>query len=191
MIEKILSALHVSSVCECGPGTGQHLVFLASRNKDTNFVGLDYSKFAIETANNALKRQKLNLHLPDVLEPLNSRELDEISHRLSFTCCSADNIELPDKSIDLLFTFAALEQMWEIREEVFAEIRRVTKSYVIFYEPFLDDNDFYGRLFLRCGNYFRHYQSDIEQYGFKVIKSFNIFPTKPTFNYSMVVAKVL
>ncbi len=190
MIEKIISKLEVSSVCECGSGSGRNLVFIASRNKNVNFVGFDYSKFAIEVANNALKQQELNLHTP-APNLLDRNELNEISHKLRFICCSADNIELKDKSIDLLFTNTALEQMWEIRKEVLSEIRRVTRSYVIFYEPFLDANDFYGRLFLRCGNYFRYRQADIEQYGFKVIKSFNIFPTKPTFNYSLVVVQVL
>jgi ubiquinone/menaquinone biosynthesis C-methylase UbiE len=191
MIEKIISKLDVSSVCECGTGTGRHLVFMASRNKKINYVGFDYSNAAINTAKNALMQSQLNMHTAVTSELLSSNDLHEISNRLRFICCSADNIKLEDKSVDVLFTSASLEQMWNIREEVLSEIRRVAKSYVIFYEPFLDGNDFFGRLYLRSGNYFRYYQSDIEKYGFKIIKSFNIFPTKPTFNYSMIVAKVL
>jgi ubiquinone/menaquinone biosynthesis C-methylase UbiE len=191
MIENIISKLQVSSVCECGTGTGRHLIFLASRNKNMNFAGFDCSNYAIKIAKNALKQPHLNMHILGDPEPLARNDLNEISNRVRFICCSADKIEFQDKSIDIMFTSQALEQMWDIRKDVLSEIHRVTKSYVIFYEPFLDGNDFYGQLFLRCGNYFRYRQVDIEQYGFKIIKSFNIFPTKPTFNCSMVVAKVL
>lgn len=189
-IERVLRHLKPDSVCECGTGTGRNVVFLAARNPEMTFRGFDLSTAAIDTAHAALKRDSLDLRAPNYVPLLDRGALSELSSRIQFTSGSAAAIDMPDKSVDVMFTSAALEQMWEIRDAVLSEIRRVTRSHVVFYEPFWDANDLYGRLFLRAGNYFRYRVSDLAKHGFDVKHYDDSFPIKPTFAYSMAVAKV-
>lgn len=189
-IERVLRHLKPGSVCECGTGTGRNVVFLAARNPEMTFRGFDLSTAAIETAHAALARDSLDLRALDYVPLLDRAALSELATRIQFTSGSAAAIDMPDKSVDVMFTSAALEQMWEIRDAVLSEIRRVTRSHVVFYEPFWDANDLYGRLFLRAGNYFRYRVSDLTRHGFDVEHYNDSFPVKPTFAYSMAVAKV-
>ena len=104
---------------------------------------------------------------------------------------NAKSIHLTDKAVDILYTHATLEQMWNTLPEVLKEIRRVTRRYVIFVEPFIDCNDFLARQFLAAGNYYRAKYSDIKSHGFRIIQIMDMLPMKPTFKYSVLNAEVI
>src|SRR5690606_15819330 len=80
--------------------------------------------------------------LPDGVErfapmPVQSRTAHQ---RIDFNQADARSLPFADDSFDLVFTRLAVEQMEAIRDEALAEIRRVTRSYVVFVEPFADFN---------------------------------------------------
>jgi hypothetical protein len=96
-----------------------------------------------------------------------------------------------DKSVDMTITVLALEQMADILPKALSEIRRTTRRYVAFLEPFRDVNDLYGLLLLWSSNYFHAARKDIEAAGFRTIAMVSNLPNKVTFRSAMLVAEVL
>ncbi len=190
-ISSILSELDIRTVCEGGCGVGGNLFYLSSVLPHLEYSGFDVSQNAIDYANSLLKSETIfDLGIiPELAELLGSKNQ---SSRQSprFFQSSIDHIELPDKSVDVLFTHAALEQCNAILPGALADIRRVTKRYAIFYEPIWDANSLLERVYLRSRNYFCSSVSEIEEHGFKALRHLDIFPEKPTFSFSLLLCEI-
>jgi SAM-dependent methyltransferase len=189
VLEKAIRIIGPRTVCEGGSGQGANIIYLASRNPDISFSGFDVSQSAVDNATARLAKARLDLRLPGGA-PISPDLQARMREQVRFFQSSFAAIDLPDKSVDVLFTHHALEQIWEIREATLREIRRVTKDYVLFFEPFSDANDAAARVYLHACNYFRARVSSLADHGFEVLNYYDDFMLKPTFRYSLVIAKV-
>lgn len=190
VIEKIVERLNPQSICEVGCGSGRNVMYLASRFPEIRYSGFDLSENGVAVARGQKDRTDLDLRLPDRPGPLDEASRGAVA-KIEFFQSSADRIAAPDKAFDLVFSCAALEQMSAILPAVLKEIRRVTKRYVVFAEPFAEFNDVYARLFLWSGNYFRARMGMMRDHGLEPLGAFNVLPCKPTFRYGIFVGRVV
>lgn len=186
-LAEIVSALDVRTACEIGSGTGRNLLFLACQLPDLRFSGMELTRSGTQLARDL---QALELHetsfgrwhgiRPDAMESV---------RRIEFLQGSA--MEIPDAVpvTDLVFTSAALEQMADGLDRAMREIRRKTRRYALFFEPFADANDRLGRAYLWSRNYFRLGSDELASYGFEPIAHWKAVPIKPTFAYSFVLCR--
>lgn len=103
--ECLLPKIKDKIVLDLGCGTGK---FMQKFYKETSqYYGLDLSK-----------------------EQLNIAKGKVISNNVEFICCSAENIPLPDNSIDVIISTWVLGTILEIdrRNKVFKEMKRVLKK---------------------------------------------------------------
>ncbi len=157
-------SLGVTRVCEVGCGSGRNLIYLNSC-----FSGLELSGFdiAVWRVGNAVNRG--------------------VDARIG----SAFDLPVKAKSFELVFTFAALEQMNTRIDEALFQIRRASSRFALFYEPFADNNGPLDRLYLWSRNYFRMYASSLNDYGFSLMWVDTMYPKKATFGYALVLCEVL
>lgn len=186
---EILAALKPKNVCEIGCGYGRVLFYLADRLPDIEFQGLELTKSGVALADK-LKAHPLHETPLGKLLDIKQQGLPAIK-KIAFTAGSAYDIPYEDKSFDVVYTFTALEQMSEKLPVALREIHRIAGKYVIFFEPFADANDFYGKLFLWSGNYFRIKTETVKKFGFRPIAAYTAFPVKSTYACSMLVAEVV
>jgi ubiquinone/menaquinone biosynthesis C-methylase UbiE len=109
--------------------------------------------------------------------------------RIEFETASAFDLPAADRSIDVVFTFAALEQMELGLDKALSEIRRVAGRYVLLYEPFADANKSLERAYLWSRNYFRMSSERLRDHGLEPVKIWKGFPLKPTFGYALLLCR--
>lgn len=183
----IIGALNQETVCEVGCGNGRNLLYLASRCTGTQFKGFELSKTGTRVA-----QQLQSVDLPNTSYgrhyEITPRGMDNV-RRIDFQQASAFDLPCEDRSSDIVYSFAALEQMGDGLDMALAEIRRVTSRYAVFFEPFGDYNDRLGRTYLWSRNYFRLRTSDLRRHGFDVMRTWHVLPVKPTFAYAFALCK--
>lgn len=190
VLEKILETIQPKEVAEVGCGMGRHVAYMAHRFHAIHFNGIDFSASAIDLCRRVQQQDEIDLQLPEAPGPVSGKDRDAI-RTASYQTGDARNLDhVADNSFDLVYTVSALEQMAAILPEALSEIRRVTKEYVVFFEPFLDGNDFLGRRFLHAGNYFRARYAEIEAAGFEILTVLDCIPLKPSFKDTVVIARV-
>gem|GEM_PF-5702269 len=191
VIEKCLRLIRPSKVCELGCGQGPNLFALAAAFPDMRFFGIDLIPSAIAAANRARNKEDIQAFYPNFGGHLSEAQLESI-RRVEFSVGNAMNLsDVEENSFDVTYTIDALEQMRSGLPDALRELKRITKDYVIMCEPFLKYNDFLGRIFLSAGNYFRENDDLLGSHGLEVVTHMNCLPVKPTFAYSVVVAKVV
>lgn len=192
ILSELISRIAPDEVCEGGCGTGANLFYLSSVHSKPRYMGFDVSENAIKNIHDIQQEgQEFNLNIPpSLLDTLGVNEA-VLPSSVEFFCSSMSDINLPDKAVDLFFTKAALEQCNSIMPEALVEIRRVTKKYAVFTEPFSTYNNFLENSYLRSRNYFNKSEKYMIDNGFKIIHHFDIIPKKPTFNFSIMVCQVL
>jgi len=183
----IIGALNQETVCEVGCGNGRNLLYLANRFNSIQFGGFELSEAGTKVA-----QQLQSFDLPDTSYGrhygITSQGMTNV-RRIAFQQASAFNIPCKDGSSDVVYTFAALEQMGDGLDKALAEIRRVTGRYALFFEPFGDYNDHLGNAYLWSRNYFRLRTNDLKKHGFDVVKTWHALPIKPTFAYAFALCK--
>ncbi len=110
--------------------------------------------------------------------------------RARFVTASAFDLPVEDGAFDLVYTFAALEQMGDGQPKALREIRRISRRHVLLYEPFADANDLAGRAYLWSRNYFRLRSDELRRYGLEPVRMWRNVPVKPTFAYAAVLCEV-
>ncbi len=191
ILEKIFNIINPISICEIGCGSGRHLLNFCRKFANISFNGIDVSSVAIKKANEMKASKKLNLHFPNNESFLSKNEI-KLTKNINFFCRDAKDLyEIEDNKFEVIYSICALEQMHDILPIVLKELHRVTKNYVIFIEPFSDKNNLLSNQFLFAGNYFRIKSKFLEKYGFKILNHLDNIPLKPTFNYSVVIGKIV
>jgi SAM-dependent methyltransferase len=184
----ILASLSPGDLGEIGCGNGRNLLYLAERFPSVPCMGYELTEAGVTAA----RRLQDMADLPDTgygrLYRLGQAGMDNV-RGIRFVCAPASKLPIEDRAHDVVFSVAALEQMHPDLDRVFSELRRVTRRYVLLYEPFADCNDWWGRAYLWARNYFRLKFDDLPRHGFEVVRTWRMLPVKPTFAYAFALLK--
>ena len=188
LVGDVAATLEPGSVAEIGCGHGRALHHMAARLPEAECFGYEITHSGVEMA-----RQLQALDLPDTaygrfygITPENLASV----RRTQFETASAFDLPIEDGRFDLVYTNAALEQMSDGLPKALSELRRVSRKYVLLYEPFADFNDLPSRAYLWSRNYFRLHSTDLRKYGLEPVRYWHNLPVKPTFAYGLVLFEV-
>lgn len=190
-IERVFDIVKPQSVCEAGCGRMKNLAYFATKFPDVRFSGFDISHNAIDTSCSIQQLDTLDLRLPERPNLLSSEEMERVRRIKLFQADAANLDMIPDKAFDVTYTMSALEQMHSVLPEVLRELRRITRHYVVFCEPFRDVNGILEKLYLWSDNYFRADVAFVERHGFRCINLLDCLPKKPTFKDAVLIAEVV
>ena len=185
----VIEHLKPATVAEVGFGSGKNLMYLAARFPDVTFCGWELTSSGVKLARSIQRRDTLPANLARLVGR-NDRTAVEAIRRIGLHEGDARSLPAPDKSVDLTFTVLALEQMWPILPVVLPEIRRITRSHVVFLEAFREVNDWLGYLNLWARNYFRARVRTMEAAGFRPLMLLRNLPNKQTFATAVFVGEV-
>ena len=189
LLTQILEQLHPRSVCEAGCGRIRHLAYFSPKFPEINFSGFDISENAISFGKYLQGLETFDPNLPERPGDVLSESEMQCIRAVNLFQASAANLScVEDNAFDLVYTVSALEQMNAILPAVLKELHRVTRRYVVFFEPFADANGFFEKTYLWAGNYFHIKSADLERYGFRPLLVVPL-PTKPSFADCLVVAE--
>lgn len=184
---RAIEVLKPRTVLEVGFGNGNIILTLAARFPEVKFSGIELTESGVDIAQAVQKQAKLPVGLAE-----NSPEklLDLVAHQSAeLRVGDAGALPFADRSIDLVYTRLALEQMEQIREVALKEICRVSARALWLLEPWRDYNqEDPGRAYIRRAGYFTGRVQDVEDIGFKVVQSTADIPQKIQFNAGLVVA---
>ncbi len=188
IISQALNELGCQSVLEVGSGRGNNLVSLAGANPDINFTGLELSpngtKQSLAWKDHSGIRPELLLS--------DSAPVKNFSFKnLTFKNGTALSMPFPDNSFDATFTILALEQLPYNYHKVLKEMRRVSRKYCLFIEPFAEANNFVGMVNLKKADYFRFSYHQFKHFGLEPINFFKDFPQKIKYQMGFLAAKVI
>jgi ubiquinone/menaquinone biosynthesis C-methylase UbiE len=79
------------------------------------------------------------------------------------------NIPLPDKSVDVLFTSHSIEPNGGREKEALIELYRVTKKYLILFEPTNEFAEEAGRVRMRKNGYVQNLKDHITELGYNLV----------------------
>jgi len=188
-MSEIVGACEPMSVCEVGCGRGANLMHLADRLPGVQCTGFDVAEPAIRSAREFQAMDDLP-STPFGQSLGLSAERSGSWKSIQFKVGSAFALPAEDRSFDLVYTSAALEQMQSDIARALSELRRVARHYVLMREPFADGNDMLGRMFLWSKNYFRMRSDELPKHGLEPVKMWTSLPVKPTFGYSFLLCRV-
>lgn len=182
-----VAALAPSSVCEVGFGSGEKLIYLASRLPAIRFAGYELTEAGTERAH-LLQQMDLPATPYGRFLGIGPANMESV-RRIDFRTGSAFDLPCADNTYDLVFTSSALEQMQDGLPKALSEIRRIARRHVLFFEPFRDFNNVYGRTYLWSMNYFRMASADLCNHGFRPLAMWRSYPVKPSFAFGLVLAE--
>ena len=88
------------------------------------------------------------------------------------------------------FTCLVLEQMPHYYTQALQEMRRVTRKYGVFIEPFAEANNFFGKAQLRSVDYFRYSYKCFAEFGMEPIYFTTAFPQKLRHKAGMLIVRI-
>ena len=190
LLIRAIDRLRPQTALEVGCGNGLNLFLLAARFPQIQFSGIELTRGGVEAAGKICALPEIPEVIKDfAVEPL--RDL-KAHRRVGIQRANAAALPYDSKSVDLVFTVLALEQMEEVRNRVLAEISRVAKRYVVMIEPFRDWNaEGIRRDYIVSQDYFSAWIADLKPFGLQPVFSFSDIPNKLTFAVGLVIAEVL
>jgi ubiquinone/menaquinone biosynthesis C-methylase UbiE len=164
---KLIDLYNPKSILEIGCGNGRNLKVIKELRSNIIVFGVELTDYGcIETSNIIGKNNIYN--------------------------CSAETIPFPDSSIDLIFTFHAIEQMKYIIIDVVNEMYRVCKMGCLLFEPIYERQNLAGKLHNKKLDYARNIESIVNQSGFIIQKIFIpdfIYINKKNITYCIICKK--
>jgi SAM-dependent methyltransferase len=188
LLGRALRAVGARSILEVGCGTGFHLFLLAAQRPELELTGAELTPSGVAAA----AEVRRGASLPDIItgfaaEPIRAAAAHQ---RVRIARASAAALPFADGSFDAVCTVLALEQMEAIRERAFAELRRVTRRWVVMIEPFRDLNDEGLRLdYVRAMNYLGERIDGLQRHGLVPRAVYRDLPNKITYHVALVVAE--
>ena len=188
VLARVLSWLAPSSALEVGSGYGLNLLLLSMQFPDVAFSGIELAEAGVAAAAAYAADVRTPAALASfavgpILDPAAPR-------RLSLRQGSADALPLPDKSVDVVFTVLALEQMERVRAAALAELARVARRHVVMIEPFADWNtEPHRRGYIVRNDYFASTIESLRDSGLRPIVATADMPNKLSFRAGLVVAE--
>ena len=143
-LKQKLKKMKFESILEIGCGSGRNLAYVQRCYPDKKIYGVDI-------AEQMIKEAKQNV--PSA----------------TFFCCSASEIPLDDKSIDVVFSVHAIEQMTAVLPSVVKELKRVCKDRIVLMELFPEIQNFIGVMHNKRLGYPMDLLKRISESGFHVV----------------------
>jgi SAM-dependent methyltransferase len=184
-----LDGLAVRSVLEVGSGRGTNLAMLGMRRPELDLTGIELTSNGVERARELVADPTPQHVRAAGLSHLTGDGRAALA-RARFVCASAMQMPFEDKSFDLSFTCLVLEQIPQDFPAILAEMRRVTRGYCVFLEPFSDANGLLGRAYLRSLDYFRAPHGSFAEHGLEPVAFRTELPQKVRFRTGLLVARV-
>jgi len=188
-LARVIDWLKPSSVVEIGFGWGMHLLALAVQFPEIRFRGVELTASGVLTA----RALALDPATPRLLEDFVVDPLRDggAAARLDLCQGSAEALPLPDKSVDMVMTVLALEQMEQIRDKALRELARVARRHVVMIEPFRDWNSQpRHREYIRQLDYWTAAIEELPAYGLIPVAATADVPQKLTSHAGIVVTDV-
>jgi ubiquinone/menaquinone biosynthesis C-methylase UbiE len=176
-IADVVTALNPETLCEVGCGSGRNLFYLASKFPSLQCDGYELAATRVNIAKQGQATALANTELASLYQ-VDVRQMDNIK-RINFVEASAFDIPAPDQGYDVVLTCEALEQMQLGLGKALSELRRISRQYVLMYEPFADVNGFLQRTYLWSRNYFRTSVHELRAHGLEPVKLWEDFRTSP------------
>jgi len=189
LIDKILKGTKAGHVIEIGSGRGNNIVTLALKNPDIKFTGLEYSDNGV-MASHALMNN-VPLELVKMAGNRSFTEKDMLNKNVTFYVGNAFKAPFRDNSFDLSYTILALEQMPHKFQNAVIEMKRITRKYCVFVEPFREANPMYGRLHLETVDYFRSSFKSFIKFGLRPVYFTDNFPQKYKYHTGLLITEVM
>ena len=186
---KTIEWLQPSSILEVGFGYGLNLLVLSMLFPSIAFSGVELTRSGVEAATAlAADASTAAVLAPFAVAPLRD---PEAPRRLSLREGGADALPLPDKSVDMVITVLALEQMERVRHAALAELARVARKHVVMIEPFADWNrEPHRRGYIGQHDYFAACVDDLHRFSLSPVVATADMPNKLQFRAGLVVASV-
>jgi SAM-dependent methyltransferase len=186
-IARAIEVLRPASVLEVGCGNGNMLFSLSAMFPEVKFSGVELSAAGVALA---VKAQEQGALPASFAAAFTAPVLDPMAHlRVSVQVADARMLPFADRSIDLVYTRLALEQMEQIRPQVIDQIARVANRAVALVEPWRDFNRADpGRAYIRRMGYFNGEARELEKNGFSPVLVTDDIPQKVQFSAGPVIA---
>jgi SAM-dependent methyltransferase len=186
----LIDQLEVGSVLEVGSGRGTNLALLALARPGLSLTGLELTRAGVEQSRALVADPPERYSALAGIGAVGPDQRAALA-RTRFHEGNAFAMPFEDKSFDFSFTCLALEQMPVDYTRVVAEMRRTTRSYCAFLEPFAEANDRWERLYLRRLDYFRASYRSFADRGLEPIFFTTDFPQKTHFGTGLLLTRVL
>jgi len=190
LLVETLDRLGARSVLEVGSGRGTNLALLAMRRPALELTGIELTDAGV-----AQSRELVAAVPEPYVRAAGLRTLDPDAraalHRVGFERANALELPFPDASFDVAFTVLVLEQVAGNWSAVVREMRRVSRSWCIFLEPFGDVNGVMGKAYLRSLDYFRAHHADFAALGLEPVAFTTRIPQKLHFRTGLLVTRVV
>ena len=183
----VIDWLKPQSAAEVGFGWGLQLLALSVQFPHIRFRGVELTNAGVRAAH-GFAADSATARLLEGFVPVRDSAAIE---RLHLVQGSAEALPLADKSVDMVITVLALEQMERIRDRALRELARVARRHVVMIEPFRDWNsDPRYREYIRRLDYWSAGLEDLSAYGLEPIAAQVDIPQKLTSRAGLVVARV-
>lgn len=176
------------SVLEVGCGNGINLLLLANRFPEVAFAGVELTDsgprlFAELKAAGALPENLVRYPTLPARDPKGFLGVD-------LQQGTAERLDFPDGSFDLVMSVLALEQMERIRDKALSEMARVSTRWTLMIEPFRDVNPYpWPRLNVLRLDYFQGRIAELRDHGLEPMFATDDFPQEVNLRASMVLAR--
>jgi SAM-dependent methyltransferase len=189
LLARAIDALRPASVLEVGFGNGLNLLVLSMLFPDVAWSGVELTHAGVEAARAlAFDPSTAERLAAFAVEPLRDRGAPR---RLALEQGSAVALPLASKSVDMIVTVLALEQMERIRERALRELARVARRWVVMIEPFADWNgEGHRRAYIERHDYFAATVRDLAGVGLAPVAATADLPNKLAFRVGLVIATV-
>jgi SAM-dependent methyltransferase len=172
LLAAVVADLKPARVLEVGCGKGVHLFSLARNFPEVEFTGIDIDEARIDSAKAEQARD------PDAYK------------RISFVHGDAAKMPFDSESFDVVLSVLAVEKMAPIRDDVLAEIARVSNQHVLMLEPFRDANrSGLRRLYAVSRSYFRGSIGGLRKIGLEPVWATDDFPQEAFLGSPLVLAR--
>jgi len=161
---RFLGAVEPENALEVGFGGGQQILPLAARFPGIAFSGIELTEAGVATAGGIAQSGQL----PTTIADFSPEPINDISGlgRLNLQQGTAVGLPFEDNTFDVVYTVLAVEQMESVRREALAELVRVSRRYIVMFEPFADWNQtFLRRAFIRASGYFNGTIAEVAALG--------------------------
>jgi ubiquinone/menaquinone biosynthesis C-methylase UbiE len=177
-------------ILEVGAGYGRIIFPMSMLFKNASFYGLEYTEAGVKTSEDFKKR-----YMDEIREMASSvgsiTEKDPLV--VEFLQGDAKSMKYPDKFFDVSYTNNVLEQIprSEDHMRVFSEMRRVTKKFCCFLEPWREAQGPFTYFYLAMIDYFRQPTKVLYQAGFKKVHIYRMnFHHNTKYKTCVVIAEV-
>ena len=177
LLAKFIESAKPMSILEVGSGNGLNLFVLSYIFPSIRLSGIELTRGGYDASMKIASEDTLPEYILN-FSPLKGTASD--AHKsIDFRQGTAKNLPHSDNSFDMVFTFLALEQMEEIRDDALFQLSRVCKKYLVMVEPFRDwNNSSTNRHRVVSLDYFSAWISDLSKFGLKPIGYYENIPNK-------------